>query len=288
LAAAQDVDQDIVRVRLGGADELPLKLGAAAVEALPKLVQAAALAERSPRAHYASRLPNEVSAYLETLRLKQTERGSFVLRLASPLGAPDEQGSYGRRVITQLARSLHSAASAAEAATHIRSLNALEEAVPHGVSANLLDALAAFGDACEERFTVELDWASALAAPELPRSVTFERIWTPTMRQAAASFRKQPAGPRPATITGLVRRLDELRASEGDTPRLGKIGLWATIDGKLRQVEVELAGPDYQIAVSAHEVEALINVSGTLDQQQRKWVLLGAHGVERWREQDDE
>jgi hypothetical protein len=290
LEAVRGAALDVVRVRLGGVEELPLKLGVAAIEALPRLLQAAACAELTPRARYASRLPDEVRAYMDTLRLKQTEAGSFVLRIASPLGAPGERGGapFGRRVTAQLARSVEAAAAAAAQATREARLDALEDVVPRGVSANLLDALTAFGEASETSFAIELDWASALAAPELPRRVEFERAWVPAMQRAAASFRAQPAGPRPIKLVGVVHRLAGLRSTEGDNPRLGKIGLWTNVDGKPRQVEVELTGHDYNIAVKAHAEEVPVLLRGSLDQQGKRWVLLAAHGVELWRDDADE
>lgn len=70
-------------------------------------------------------------------------------------------------------------------------------------------------------------------------------------------------------------------------PRLGKITLWATVDGKPGLIETELAGQEYNIAVEAHRQELPLRLRGILDQQNKKWLLSAARDVEFWREQDD-
>jgi hypothetical protein len=290
LEALRDaMTHDIVRVRIGGAAALPLESGVAAIDALPRLLQAAALATHRLSATYTSRPPNHIRSYLAALTLKQTEVGSFVLRLASPLEGPPEptppQTSLlsptplGRRVVAQLISSLEAAAHAAAQATQAQRLDPLEQAVSQGVSANLLEALSAFGDASQEGFSVEVDWSLAVEPPSLPRAVSFERAWLPKLREAAAAFRSPPEAPRHVRLVGLVYKLESPPDTEGERPRTGTIHVSTVLDGRPRKVQAVLSGPDYYLAAQAHRDEAFISLEGTLEPLGRAWALRAAHGV---------
>ncbi len=304
LDAVRHMSCDVIRVRLAGHEDPPLREGVAALDGLPKLLQASALSVLSPRAYYASRVPAEVSAYMATLRLAHTEPGSFVLRVASPLHTlstppqpplPGMSAStsepFGRRVTQQLAQSVAIAAQAAALATREGRLDPLEDAVAQGVSANLLDALAAFGAASDAQgsFSLELDWASAWERPPrtVPDRVEVEGAWLSMMQRASASFRQRPLPLSEASLVGMVFKLAELRPSSERSARMGKVSLWVASGDKMRAVDAELSGPNYQIAARAHQEERPIQIRGVLDQRNPRWSFLSAHEVEFFYEDDD-
>lgn len=292
-------DRDIIRVRLYGPNHISLKEGVAALDNLPKLLQAAACAHLSPRAHYASRLPKEVSSYMETLELGHTERGSYVFKALSPLGTAlneqlsiptvQQEAPFGRQVVTKLSQSLIATAQAAAHSTQQGNTEALEDAIVEGVSANLLDALVSFGQACsqQEGFSVEFDWATALAAPTVHQRIEFEHSWLPAMLKTANLFKAAPQGPKEVSLIGTVHRLEELSPSTQNAPRSGKIKMWAALGDRLHSVEVELEGHQYKLAAKAHEQEHPIRIKGLLDQQNKKWSLTHTSELEFFQELDD-
>lgn len=80
---------DIVRIRLqhslieSGA--IPLEYGMKMIEQGRELLLAAACAAVQRRAYFGARKPQEAVDYLRGLRMGQTEQGSFVLRIQSPV-----------------------------------------------------------------------------------------------------------------------------------------------------------------------------------------------------------
>src|SRR6266550_1453470 len=81
---------DVIRVRTHsrtGEDEgsLSLEDGVTAHERVREMILAAACATISRRALFAKRKPELAMAYLKKLRLGQTERGSYVFTLISPV-----------------------------------------------------------------------------------------------------------------------------------------------------------------------------------------------------------
>ncbi len=277
---------DLVKVQLSGTNDLPLIASMAALNSLPKLLQASAQAVQTKRAHYRGSLSREIEAYMSSLRLAQTEVGSYILRVYSPLGELDEEAPmlpgiaplvlpFGRRVTSQLIANLQATQEAARS----RDEEALREAVAQGVSANLLDALVAFGEvsAVDEGFAIELDWASALNPPMLPRRVTFETRWLPAMRRAADMLRHHVAGPQQLSLSGFVQHLSEVRP--GDTPRQGKIKMSVLLHGAMRLVEVELHAESYNLAATAHANSSLLCVSGILEKRQDRWAFTQVDAV---------
>jgi hypothetical protein len=145
---------DVIKVRSSDADDygsVRLSAGVDLHTEARNLVLAAANAAASPfpRASWRGRRIEEVSAYLDNVRLGQSQRGSFVLTLLSPWDfTPSTQPSldlqevtFGRRVTRSLARALNATQTAIRQSV-ADGVTPLVEAYRAGVSSNLCQALA--------------------------------------------------------------------------------------------------------------------------------------------------
>jgi hypothetical protein len=148
---------DLIRVRASTGQttngSIPLDLAVLFVEEARDLMLAAACSTVGPRAYYARRKPAQANDYLRGVRMGQTERGSYVLTILSPVppslraaepeDAPPEP--FERKVSRTLATALASVRTAAQRAAVTGDMQPFREAVEFGVSANFCDALSRTG-----------------------------------------------------------------------------------------------------------------------------------------------
>jgi len=281
---------DVVRLRLADPDladaSVPLDEGATFIQKAKEMMLAAACAAVGPRAYYPSRKPAQAIDYIRGARLGQTEPGSFIVTIISPvlpsLSGPRGQRieleePYERRVTQVLAVALNSARQAAEDAATSGQVDSFVQAVSRGVSANLCDALAGMGSFSEGNRAVEVQFSWSRNRPlapesEMPDRVLFSPDAFPVIRQAAVYLRE--TGPREEfEVRGLVVKLDRPEAST-----TGKVTIHGLVDDQPRKVVVELRGPDYHKAVTAHALGRLARCSGALVREGRAFRLHEPYG----------
>jgi hypothetical protein len=282
---------DVVRVRLRGKESadgsIPLEEGAQVVQRVRDAFMAAACSAWEPRPYYERRRPNVAVDYIRKVRLGQTERGSFVVTVISPVppelnatpiessddnrtasAAPIED-PYERRVVTMLAQGLRSAETAAQQAAATNELAAFQDAVPHGLSANLCEALAGLSGPDENR-SVEFGFSWSRTRPVIDgiQRVSFEADEIKIIREAGRVFRET----FPREDFELVGTVVKLERYDG-TPS-GRVTVLGLVDDRLRQVILELTDPDYHVAVKVHEAGAPIFCTGLLRREGRNYRLL--------------
>ena len=135
---------DLIRVRAPSrrliVGSLPLEQAVAFVERARDLVLAAACAAITKRAYFATRKPTKATEYFSKVRMGQTERGSYVLTILSPVApalapegelpldlAPSEP--YERQVTRTLAEGLAAMEQAARDAAASGGMGGFEQAV---------------------------------------------------------------------------------------------------------------------------------------------------------------
>ncbi len=279
---------DLIRLRTFSADHgtssIPLEQGVVFVEKARELILAAACAALDPRAYFATRKPAQATEYLGRVRLGQTERGSYVLTILSPvppsLRAVDPYAAipaepFERRVTFTLAQALNAARTAAQRAAVTGDLLPFREAIQHGVSANFCDALAGLGQvSTADGVEVAISWSrSRPLANFVPGRVMFSPDMVPILQEASRLFKETE--PREAfEIRGFVI---DLHRDEGAP--IGRVVVSGLIDGDVRKVSVELPEPEYSKAVEAHRDERRLLCSGDLVKQGRTYRLLNVRNL---------
>jgi hypothetical protein len=286
------VTYDLIRVRVDNpryADgSLKLDDGVSLFDNARKLMASAARSAYDPRPQFVAGMPNEVTDYLNRVRLGQTERGSYIVNLLSPTMRFPEQdqlfpterfereGSFERRVTHTLARALVAARSAVGQSVEDPLMKKFEEAVPVGVSANLCEAIAEIGQSGRDT-GVEIDLRWALSRPVEGREdlkVYFRAIDIPVIREAGKLLRSTPS--REERIEGYVVRLTRERGL-GDE---GTVSIQSLIEDKLRRITVELPPSAYQRAVRAHEADRKVACYGKLQRRGKTFFLREPRGLE--------
>ena len=118
---------DLVRIRAltpeSGDGTIPLSVGVDMVEHARELLEAAACATVGPRQFWARRRPPQATDFMSQVRMGQTERGSYVLTILSPVAPAlkddsDAESPFERRVTETLTRALRAVLHAAHATCH--------------------------------------------------------------------------------------------------------------------------------------------------------------------------
>jgi hypothetical protein len=269
---------DLVRVRSlateAGDGTIPLQAGVTLVEQAREMVLAAACATVTPRSYWARRKPNRAVEFVQGVRMGQTESGSYVLTMHSPVSpalrteAPTDS-PFERRVMQTLMRSLVSVREAAQQAAAAGDLQPFREAVHSGVSANLCDALVGLGEISPNRgLEVSVAWSRSRPLEGHPQSrATIASDFLPIIEEASRLF-KETEPQDDFELFGFVERLYRPVGQEA-----GQVTVHALIEERPRRVMLELRDPRYEDAVRAHRDRLAISCTGDLSKEGRSFWL---------------
>jgi len=248
-----------------------------------EILLAAACSAVRPRAVFHSRKPQQALDYMGSARLGQTEHGSFVLTVLSPVAPqfnafsdtdlfPEEP--FERQVVKTLALGVQTTVMAAEQSALATEDNfrPFQEAVNLGVSANLCEGIAGlfmFGD--QSTISISIAWAQNRPMPEgVPSRAIITSDIVPTISEAARIFRARDAL-EDYVITGPIVKLERPEGQEQ-----GRVTIYAPIEGVPRKVNVTLLPAEYAQATRAHEQYRSVKLVGTIVREGRSYKVANA------------
>jgi hypothetical protein len=266
---------------------VPLVQGALAFSRAHELMLAAACAAVEPRPVYATRKPAQAIEYVSRIRLGQTQQGSYVVAILSPVPPSLDVEScagaaavldepFERRVTMTLARATAGARSAAELAAGTGALQPFLDASRLGVSANLCDAIVGLvTESGAESLGIRFRWSpTRLAPPDLSGRVVFSRDTIQVVKEASRIFRETT----PRDDFELLGMVVALQRDEGAAS--GAATVAALVDGALRKVRMALGAEAYATAIHAHQGEHRVRCAGRLVKEGRSLVLREVHRFE--------
>lgn len=271
---------DIVRLRaqVRSASDGTIKLddGVIMFTQAKESVLAAACATIQPRAYYHARKPQQANEYMDRVRLGQTEHGSYVLTILSPV-APQlaahsdtdlfPEDPFERKVVMTLSRSINLVVDAAQRANIEQNFEPFQEAVSQGVSANLCEAIAGLFKIDEARaFDVSVAWAQN--RPEstgIPIRTLLSDDIVPTIEEAARLFRARQ------TLDDYLVEGTVIKLERGDREPTGKATIFGMVEDSMRKISITLSGHDYDNAVQAHGDRRPVKVVGNIIKDGRNY-----------------
>lgn len=284
---------DLIRLRAPEAEEdgsISIGAGVAFIEQSRDLLMAAACAAKRPRASFRAGSVGEAVDYMGHVRFGQTERGSFVVTLLSPVPPALEQtdlfegedsthsiaqAPFSRRVTHVLLDSLAAVKEAVALTNRGRDIEVFRERIERGVSANLCRAVAGLIEA-GEGVDISLNWA--LTRPvsinsTIPR-VCFSSGDAALLGEAATLLgsREPRSNER---LEGFVTRLKR----DKDMP-LGRVTINAPVDGEFRSVSMDLGPDQYDEIAKAYDGRCVVLVEGDLERRGQRWVLVNPKDIE--------
>lgn len=274
---------DVVKVRSPDADDygsVPLNVGIGLHQESMNLVLAAAnaTASPSPRRSFTGRQFEEVTAYMGSLRLGQSQRGSFILSILSRWDFTSDlqstldlgEATFGRRVTKCLAKALV-ATSLAIRKSVVDGVEPFLQSYKEGVSANLCQALAKLareGDGID----VAVHWSPS--SPERPvDSLSLKREDAAILIEAAAALagkeNKQDylMEGQIATITEAPDRFD------------GSAVLETIYGNSVRKVRIKFGQSDRVTIYDAAKNKLWVRVIGDLHREGNRLSLLNPRDI---------
>ncbi|MBY5330947.1 hypothetical protein [Rhizobium leguminosarum] len=281
-------DRDVVRVRAPEADgdgSVQIDAGVNIFSQAREILLSAACSANEPRPAYRTGKNKEAIAYMNRVRLGQTEHGSFVVTLFAPVPPSLEQPKqpdfwptpaeepFDRLVTRFLADGVQAAHKAAEQVVRGDGITAFTNAIQKGVSANLCEALSGLIDA-GQGLDVSVTWSRTRPTPEARRQIIFGRSESEVLREAARVLRLQE--PRPderleGYVVGAGRRIED------DD---GQVTLKTFIDGRPVSVKTKLPAEIYTLALTAHDDKNPVMVTGDLRRDGQRWRLDNPRNLE--------
>ena len=277
-------DRDVIRVRSSEGENtgsVPLSTGVSLLSGAHDMLLAAACSLNNPRPFYRAGANREAITYLNDVRLGQTEQGSYVITLLTPIVPPPIQETLydehdddpiERQVTRRLADVLTITQKATEDTVGGKA-DSFSKAVKDGVSANMCQAIVDLIGPFPA-VDISLTWARTRPIKSARKVLRFAKDDAPILREAARSFREHEPQPD-MNLFGFVQIL---RRNQAEID--GTITLKAPIDGQLRSVTTVLNQSDYAQAVQAHKDRKLVSITGDLERIRQRWRLLNPRIVE--------
>jgi hypothetical protein len=242
------------------------------------LASANAAASAEPRKSWRGRRFEEVTSYLENVRLGQSQRGSFVLNLLSPWDFTPDRGpsldlqddAFGRLVIMKLATAMDATRLAMRKAVS-SGTQPLVDAYKSGVSANFCSALAKLARE-GEGIEVSVDWSAARPRTGTPR-ISLTREDASILSEAAKVLATQEPEPDFA-VEGQVARI-----SEPPDAFTGDAIIETPIGGRVRKVRVNFGSSERDMIYNAALEKKWVRVTGELRAEGQRLSLLNPRDI---------
>ena len=277
---------DVVRVRIAqsgvsGYGVLSLDDANETLGRAREMMLAGACSTVQPKLYYAARKPSKANDYLKKVRLGQTESGSFIFTLLSPVApalrdtsasmdVPDDP--FERRVTRTLLSGISAIHDASESADISQRLEPFETAVDLGVSANLCDAIAglSLGRTSERDVSISFSWSPIRPEPVSFSTIDFNARAAGLIREAGVEL-KAKAPREQFQVVGPV-----IVVKREPTQIEGEVIMRAIIDGGPRQVVMRADVSEFEVATRALNDRSFLAVVGTLLKDGRTFTMKDA------------
>ncbi len=272
---------DVIRIKPekyeSNYETLPFEEGVALFENAKKLVYAAACSTVHPTRKI-TKPATKVKAYMKKVRLGQTERGSYVLTIFSPVQPPTtlpemQQETFERKVTKTLLRAIDATRNAAIYSAKTGKLKQFEDSVKVGVSAELCEALSELQERTNAKsIAINISWSPFQSIPEgYKSSVEISQQYIPEIKKAIDMFREVKFEPIPKyKLKGFVTNLHR----EDPTAEKGTVTIKHGVPGGgERHVKVILDDHAHQHAIEAYKYGYIVSCWGKLDKEGRTFKL---------------
>lgn len=266
---------DVFRIRLIGnakGGTIPLLSTENVIEKARKILTAAASSVVRPRKVHSARKGKQVEEYMERVRLGQTEYGSYIFTLLSPVvpeidttlplpfvePIPRTQDPFERLVTNKLSDGINAAYNESIKILSGREAS-FEDKVDLGISAALCEGL---GSITKSSGTAEFSVSWAKTRPHYigvhPERYEFNMEMADIVEEVARVF-KTTEPEDDLIIKGYVSDL-----SKDKMDPTGNVVVKGLVDGSLRPIRLILNDDEYAVAIKAHEGFKTISVEGSL------------------------
>lgn len=274
---------DLVRIRVFHDDvdagTIPINDGVLLNIRARDLMASAVMSTASKRRHFMGKRSPEVKAYIDSLRLGQTEVGSYIVNIIAPTGPiQSDQKSFedvplSNIVTSNLASGLEALTLAVDKFSTIGDLTVFDAAVASGASSNMCDALIGLSGAEKKRgFEISITPSHCHQTISRIKKYRFDCETIAKIADASAYYKDNYVLPA-RTIIGSIKRLDRPLNDEA-----GTITVTTMIGDTEKHVSIQVGPDEYMRAVNAHKQKTAIQCTGDLHVSARSSKLLNPSG----------
>lgn len=266
----------------------PLRNAADIFSGALAMLSASTASLEEPRLVLPPRRSSRTAELMNRVLAGPTTAGSYIVSIWVPIPPrltssedlvlfDDETEPFERRATTHLQRALLSTKEAINVALESDDgLEAFEEGRNAGVSANLCEALMKISGEEDSGFDVRFSWSLDRPLENAYPSVSFGVDSIPVLEEAARLLRTKIPEDEVRIRGNVVRLHRETKIGSGEVTIAGSVV--GDPSEKLRRVALDLAEPDYQLAIQAHETFGDVEVVGSLIQRGNRMQLRDARG----------
>lgn len=276
--------EDHIRIRVFHADvdhgTIPLNDGVMLNFKARDLMAAAAMSTTSKQRHFSGKRSKEANEYIDSLRLGQTEVGSYIVNVLAPVPVVSLEDAYETvpmsRIVTENLRTgLEALSLAIERFSSSQELAVFDDAIFSGASANMCDALVGLSGVQKQRgFEISIAPSSVVEFASSVQSFQFDVDAVRAIVDASAYYKDDYVLPA-YTIVGTIKRLDRPLGDE-----MGTVTVDALVGDAEKHVAIQLGPEEYLDAVNAHKQRSAVRCHGDLHVKARTATLLNPVGFE--------
>jgi len=293
LAIYRDIansSYDIIRVKNSSEDvsddTMSIERSVEFVSHTKDMMAAIACSVANNKLYHTGKKPNAAEKFMKQLRFGQTERGSFVLTLLSPV-TPElrmEQGNliempdedpYEKRVVPSLQTALEALNNAGQESLEKETINPFIDGASKGISANLCDAVVGLHETSESgHIEIKISYALNRNKQYISRPVVFNKDYISYFKSASTKIKSiEPIAEHVirGPIIGAKRKNGEPGIIVIQDIDYGRTG---------RTVSVMLPDTEYEKAVTVHRDRGLVEVSGTLAKYSGSYRILNPDNIQ--------
>lgn len=268
----------------------PLRDAADAFSGAMAMFAASTASLEEPRLVLPPRRSSRITELMQRVLAGPTTEGSYVLSIWVPVPprlTPEEDlvlfddptEPFERRATKHLHRALTATRDAAAVA--LATDDGLEEFVAReesGISANLCEALLKLSGEDQQGFEVAFAWSLDRPVENVDPAVSFDEESIPVLEEAARELRARIPEDEVRLRGTVVRLHREGQHGSGEVTIAGS--LVGDPPERLRRVSLDLAEPDYEQAIRAHESFDDVEVVGSLIRRGTRSYLREARGFD--------
>lgn len=275
-----NITNDLVTVRVIHFDvnegTIPIDDGVMLYEHARDLMSAAALSTISKQKYFSGAKPPEALDYLKEVRFGQTEVGSYIVNVISPVEQKQavqedfEKTTFTRLVTETLAKSLNALNLTLKEFSQTNTNSLFDSLVEQGVSANLCDALVGLSGVNKNR-----DFEISLSASKLvPHNdninlrLKFDSTIVAALEKASEYYKDNYVILN-ITLSGVIKKLTREKDEEN-----GFVTIITSLGDITKSVTFELTSEHYIAAIDAHKKKTIISCTGDLHVAPRSAKLL--------------
>lgn len=272
---------DVIKIKVihddveGGS--IPLNDGVLLFEKAKELLISVVRSTYNKRKHFSGgNLSEDITEFIDSMRLGQTEHGSYVVNLIAPISHQEKdqqelsQVTVSRLVSETLTHSLSAIDESIKEYIRTERNSSFDRAVEKGVSANLCDALIGISGKTRSR-DVKITISMSRVEGKLNGTRVEHQFPSNLMPylQIASDYYKEKYVLLDQVVSGLVTKL-----SHEDEENVGTVTIVAKVNGLDKSVSIELPNGEYWESHTAHKKSQIVECSGDLQVTSRSAKLV--------------